>query len=208
MSEQNVIVYSMVNDDFVNDEASSRTVIQSRLQRILARYCVVHREQSYIQHNMFKTFLERVFPTEYQLNACNTLFYTLICKRFNIENKTTMACIGDDTPSKHETVGGTAYRNVAIVAVPAADRILLDERAGAVTDEDRKVYRDWLFLKWYPNQNKTILPTLNYDTQMVTKWFSERPLFPTTEKGGSGQPATVSATFVIHRKNLRTLCVD
>ena len=96
----------MVNADFVNVEAPSSAVIQSRLQRIHARHFIAHREQSYIQLNMFKTYLERVFPAEMQLNPRNTLFYTLLCKRFSIKNKLTMACIGDYTPSKHETVGG------------------------------------------------------------------------------------------------------
>ena len=114
MSEENVIVCSVVNADSVNVEAPSSAVIQSRLQQILAQHCVAHREQSYIQPNEFKTGLEHVFPAELQLNPRNKLFYTLLCKRFSIKNKATMACIGDYTPSKHETVGGTAYRNLAI----------------------------------------------------------------------------------------------
>ena len=93
MSEANVIVFSMVNADSVNVEALSSAVIQSRLQPILARHCVAHREQSYIQPNMFKTFLERIFRAELQLNWRNTLFYTLLRKRFTIKNTTTMACI-------------------------------------------------------------------------------------------------------------------
>ena len=55
---------------------------------------------------MFKTFLERVFPAELQLNPRNTLFYTLLCKRFSIKNETTMASMDDYTLSNHETVGG------------------------------------------------------------------------------------------------------
>ena len=81
---------------------------------------------------MFKTFLQRVFPAEWQFNPCNTIFYTLLCKRFSIKNKATMACIGDYMPSKHEKVGGTAYRNLGICPFPVADRIPLEERAGGL----------------------------------------------------------------------------
>ena len=97
-----------------------------------------------------------------------------------------MACIGHYTPSKHETVGGTSYRNLAICPFPVADRIPLEERAGAVTDEDRAVYGDWLFLMRYSNQNKAILPTLNYDTEMVAKWFKSSPYFRPPKKVGPG----------------------
>ena len=76
MSEENVMVCSMVNADSVNVEAPNSAVIHSRLQRILARHYVAHREQSCIQPNMFKTFQERVFPAELQLNPHkHTLLY-------------------------------------------------------------------------------------------------------------------------------------
>ena len=55
---------SVVSADSVNVEAPIRAVIQSGWRRVLARHCFVHREQSYIQLNMFKTFVERVFLAE------------------------------------------------------------------------------------------------------------------------------------------------
>ena len=66
-----------------------------------------------------------------------------------------MACIGVYTPSKHEMVGETTYRNLAICLFPVAHRIPLEEGAGAVTDEDRTIYGVYgLFLMHYANQNK------------------------------------------------------
>ena len=53
----------VVNAASVNVEAPSSAVIQAQLQWILARHYVVHREQSYIQPNMFKTFLNASSPT-------------------------------------------------------------------------------------------------------------------------------------------------
>ena len=138
MSEENVIVCCVVNPYSVNVEAPGSAVIQSRLQLILARHCIGSKVTS--EPNMFKTFLERIFPAELQLNPRNTLFYTLLCERFSIQNETTMACIGDYTPSKHETVGGKVYRNLAICPLPVAECIPLEQRAGAVTAEDRVVY--------------------------------------------------------------------
>ena len=105
-------------------EALSSAVIQSRLQRTLARHCVAHREQSYTQPNMFKTILQHVFPVKLQWIPRNTILYTLLCKRFSIKDKTSMACIADYTPSKHEAVGRTTYRNLAICPFPVANAYL------------------------------------------------------------------------------------
>ena len=69
---------------------------------------------------------------------------------------------------------------------PVVDCIPLEERAGAVTDEDRAVYGDWIFLMRYSNQNKAILPTLNYDTEMVAEWLKRSPYFPHPKKVGPG----------------------
>ena len=82
MSEENVILCIVVNVDSVSVEAPNNAVIHSRLQRLLACKCVVHCEQSYIQPNMLKSFLQCVF-------------HTFLCKRFSIRDKTTMASIGD-----------------------------------------------------------------------------------------------------------------
>ena len=117
------VACSMVDADTINDETPSAMTIQTRLQRILARYCVTHTAESYIQPNMFKCFLEHLFPSEMQLNPRNTVFYTTLCKRFTIKAKTTSACVGDKSPSKHETVGGTAYRNLAFCPFPMEDRV-------------------------------------------------------------------------------------
>ena len=38
----------------------------------------------------------------------------------------------------------------------------------------------------YSNQNKAILPTLNYDTEMVTEWFKSSPYFRPPKKVGPG----------------------
>ena len=82
--------------------------------------------------------------------------------------------------------GGTTYRNLAICPFPVVDRIPLEECAGAVTDEDRAVYGDWIFLMRDSNQNKAILPTLNYDTEMGAEWLKSSPYFPPPKKVGPG----------------------
>ena len=101
----------------------------------------------------------------------NTVFYTALTKRFNIKAKTTNSCVGDNSPSKHETMGGTAYSNLAVSALPVEDRIPPEERPGPVTVEDREAYGDWLFLSKHSNDNKVVLPTLNFDHAMVVEWF-------------------------------------
>ena len=121
--------------------------------------------------NMFKCLLERLFPSHLQPNAWNTVFRTALSKRFNIKAKTTNSCVGDTSPSKHETMGGTAYRNPAVCAFPVEDRIPPEERPGPVTEEDREEYEDWLFLSTHSNDNKAVLPTLNFDHAMVVEWF-------------------------------------
>ena len=160
----------MVDADSIHEETPSATVIQIRLQRILAKYCVVHRTQSHVVPNMFKCLLERLFPSNLQLNARNTVFYMALSKRFNIKAKTTNSCVGDTSPSKHETMGGTAYRNLAVRAFPVDDRIPPEKWPGPVTEEDREAYEDWLFLS-NNNDNKAVLPTLNFDHAMVVEWF-------------------------------------
>ena len=103
--------------------------------------------------NMFKFLLERLFPSNLQLNARNIVFYRALSKRFNIKAKTTNSCVGDTSPSKHETMWGTAYRNLAVCAFPVEDRIPPEERPGPVTEEDREAYEDWLFLSKHSNDN-------------------------------------------------------
>ena len=95
---------------------------------------------------MFKTIVEGVFPVELDLNPHNTLFKTLLCRPLTIKTKTTVACIGDHTPSRHETIGRTLYR------------IPRKEHAGAVTDEDRVVHDGWLFLMRYSKQARPSSP--------------------------------------------------
>ena len=139
------VVCFVVDVDTIHEETHSATVIQTQLQRILAKYCVVHRAQSYVVPNMFQCLLERLFPSNVHLNARNTVFYMALSKRFNIKAKATNSCVGDTSPSKHETMGGTAYRNLAVCAFPVEDRIPPEERAGPVTEDDREAYEDWLF---------------------------------------------------------------
>ena len=135
---------------------------------------------------MFKCLLERLFPSHLQLNARNTVFYTALSKRFNIKAKTTNSRVGDTSPSKHETMGGTAYRNLAVCAFPVEDRIPPEERPGPVAEEDREAYGDWLFLSKHSNDNKAVLPTLNFDHAMVVEWFKNWKYYSPPKKHQAG----------------------
>ena len=79
--------------------------------------------------------------------------------------------MGDTSPSKHRTKGGTAYRYLAVSAFPVEDRIPPERRPGPVTEEYREAYEYWLFLSKHSNGNKGMLPTLNYDYAMVVESF-------------------------------------
>ena len=147
--------------------------------------------------NMFKCLLERLFPSSLQLNARNTVFYTALSKRFNIKAKTTNSCVGDTSPSKHETMRGTAYRNLAVCAFPVEDRIPPEERAGHVTEEDREAYEDWLFLSKHSNDNKYVLPTLNFDHAMVVESFRNSQYYSPPKKHTAGNwPPFLALLFV------------
>ena len=123
---------------------------------------------------MFKCLLARIFPSDPHVNARNNVFPTTLNKRFSVKCKTTNYFVGDTSPSKHDPwgVGSTAYKNLAIGPFPIEERILLDEQAGLVTEEDPAAHDDWLFMA--TNQNKTVLPTLNFDQPMLVEWFKNR----------------------------------
>ena len=193
------IVRSVVDADTIHEETPSATVIETQLQRILAKYCVVHRAQSYVVPNMFKCLLERLFPSNLQLNAWNTVFYTALSKRFNIKAKTTNSCVADTSPSKHETMGGTPYRNLADCAFAVEDRIPPEERPGPVTEEDREAYEDWLFLSKHSDDNKALLPTLNFDHAMVVEWFRNSQYYSPPKKHTAGNRPPFPALLFITR---------
>ena len=148
---------------------------------------------------MFKCLLERLFPSHLQLNARNTVFYTALSKCFNIMAKTTNSCVGDTSPSKHETMGGTAYRNLAVCALPVEDRIPPEERPGPVTEEDREAYEDWLFLSKHSNDNKAVLPTLNFDNTMVVEWFKNSQYYSPPKKHTAGNRPPFPALLFMTR---------
>ena len=75
----------------------------------------------------------------------------------------TNACVGDTSPSKHETVRGTAYRGLAGCTFLIEERIPVDERARPVIAEGRAAHEAWLLLAKYKNCNKSVWLTLNFD---------------------------------------------
>ena len=181
-------------------------MIRIRLERIVAKYCVVHRAQSYEVPNMFKCLLEQLFPSHLQLNARNTVFYTALSKRFNIKAKTTNSCVGDTSPSKHQTMEGTAYRNLAVCAFPVKDRIPPEERPGPVTEEDCEAYEDWLFLSKHSNDNKAVLRTLNFDHAMVVEWFKNSQYYSPPKKHQAGNRPPFPALLFLRRPKQVHFC--
>ena len=52
--------------------------------------------------------------------------------------------------------------------------------------KDRAIYGDWLFPMRYSNQNKAILSTVKYDTEMLAQWFNNSPYFQPPKKVALG----------------------
>ena len=149
--------------------------------------------------NMFKCLLERLFPSHVQLNARNTIFHTTLSKHFNIKDKTTNSSVGDTSPSKHETMGGKAYRFLAVCAFPVEDRTPPKERLGPITEEDCEAYEDWLFLSKHSNDKKAVLPTLNFDHAMVVEWFKNFQYYSPPRKHQAGYRPPFRALLFLTR---------
>ena len=105
-SEENVIVCFVVNANSGNLQAPTNYVIKCLLQRVLARHCVVHREQSYTWPKVFQILSERIFPTELRLNPINTLFDALLSERFACKIKQQWPALGATEHPNMKPFGG------------------------------------------------------------------------------------------------------
>ena len=103
------------------------------------------------------------------------------------------------SPSKHETMGGAAYRNLAVCAFHVEDRIPPEEWPGPVTEEDREAYEDWLFLSKHNNDNKAVLPTLNFDQAMLVEWFRNSQYYWPPKKHTAGNRPPFPVLFFMTR---------
>ena len=164
-----LLVISEVDADVVQPEKLGKMHVHTQLQTIVATYCVEHKERAYVQPNHFRVWMHRVFPADNQPKSKNTVFHSVLAKRFKLELKTARMAFSDVAPSKQETSLGTAYRHLEIVhfrerlRTPPADR-------GDPSPEDIEGYNAWLFLQ--ENANPA-LETLNWTPDMLKGLLEE-----------------------------------
>ena len=92
------LVISEVDADVVQSEKLGKMHVQTQLQTILATYCVEHKERAYVQPNQFRVWMQRVFPADNQPKSKNTVFYSVLAKRFQLELKTARMAFSDLAP--------------------------------------------------------------------------------------------------------------
>ena len=172
-----------------NREKLGKMHVQTQLQAILATYCVEHKERAYLQPNQFRVWIQRVFPADNQPKSKNTVFYSVLAKRFELELKTARMAFSDLAPSKEETSLGTAYRHLEIVPFPERLRTPPADRLDP-SPEDIEGYDAWLFLK--ENANRA-LETLNWTPDMLKGWLEESD-FAVKKPALQENSPTVSAT--------------
>ena len=151
------VVLSEVDADVVQPEKLGKMHVLTHLQTILASCGVQHKERVYVQPHQFSVWLQRVLPADNQPKFRNTVFYSVLAKRFKVELKMARQSVNDLTPSKQEISLGTAYSHLEIVPFPVEHRTPPEDRMEQ-SPEATGGYKAWQFFK--DNRNPE-LPTLN-----------------------------------------------
>ena len=137
--------------------------VLTHLQTIVATYSVQHKERAHVEPNQFCVWLQHFFPADNRAKSRNTVFYSVLAKRFKLELKTARQSFSDLTPSKQGTSLGTTYRHLEIVPFPIEHRTPPKERMEQ-SPEAAEGYKPWPFLKENCNRE---LPTLNWTPEML-----------------------------------------
>ena len=175
--------------------------VQTQLQTILATYCVEHKERAYLQPNQFRVWMQCVFPADNQPKYKNTVFCSVLAKRFKLELKTARMAFSDLAPSKQETSLGTAYRHLEVIPFPERLRTPPADRVDP-SPEDIAGYDAWLFLK--ENANPA-LETLNWTRAILNGWLEE-PNFA-VEKAALQKKVPPFPPLSLSHKPHESLCV-